>query len=312
MVAKMLANMCARSTSSLLLIAAGACELQEVTVVDFTDVVVGEVYVTLGPSGHGVQAFLHGTAAGGTPDSETFDDALVHIARDDGFTLDLALAGVGECVDSLAEGASGSCFLADPGAAAGLAPGDRLDLSIALADGRTLLGALTVPGDFQIFGVPSACRLIPDTLLELSWSRSAGAWAYVNETSINGLPAALASEGIEAKDPLYLLGLSISATDTTAVFPSEFGVFDRFDLEQDLAVRLQRGLPDGTDAAVTITAVERNYVNWARGGNFNPSGQVRVASLRGDGTGVFGAAVLRRFTVNASDTPTGEPDCPLP
>ena len=153
----------------------------------------------------------------------------------------------------------------------------------------------------------------PDTPLEVRWTRSAGAWAYVNETSINGLPAALAPENIEVEeDPLYLLGLSISASDTTVVFPSEFGVFDRFDLEQDLALRLQRGLPGGTDAQVTIAAVERNYVNWVRGGNFNPSGQVRVSSLRGDGSGVFGAAVLRRFSVVAESPPSVRPDCPLP
>jgi hypothetical protein len=135
----------------------------------------------------------------------------------------------------------------------------------------------------------------------------------VNETEINGLPAALVSEGIVVEDdPLYLLGLSISSADTTVVFPSEFGVFDRFDLDQDLALRLQRGLPDGTDADVSVTAVERNYVNWVRGGSFNPSGQVRVASLRGDGTGVFGAAVTRRFTVVAEAATGGSPpDCPL-
>src|SRR5690606_38046307 len=115
------------------------------------------------------------------------------------------------------------------------------------------------------------------TPFEIHWTSSEGAWAYVNETTITGLADALAPEGIEADDPLYLLGLSISGADTTIVFPSEFGVFDRFDLDQDLAVRLQRGLPDGTEAAVSIAAVERNYVNWARGGSFNPSGQVRVS-----------------------------------
>jgi hypothetical protein len=297
----------------LLALASAACELQEVTVVDFTDVVVGEVYVTLGeaPAEHRVRAFLHGTVAGGTPDSETFDDAIVRIARDDGFAFDLGLAAVALCVDSLADGATGSCFV-DGGLATSLAPGDGLDLSIDLADGRRLLGALTVPGDFQLNGIPSTCRLLPDTLLELRWSRSPGAWAYVNETSINGLPAALAPEDIEVEDdPLYLLGLSISASDTTVVFPSEFGVFDRFDLEQDLALRLQRGLPNGTDALVTIAAVERNYVNWVRGGNFNPSGQVRVSSLRGDGSGVFGAAVVRRFSVVAESGPGTDPACPL-
>jgi hypothetical protein len=298
----------------LLALAASACELEEISVIDFVDVVVAEVYVILGdaPGQHRVRALLHGTAAGGTTDSETFDDALVRITRSDGFTLDLALDVLTECVDSVPEGASGSCFV-DGGQAAGLAPGDALDLSVVLGDGRTLLAAARIPGDFQLGGIAASCRLEPESLLPLSWSRSDGAWAYVNETSIAGLPAALAPEGIDVEDdPLYLLGLSISAADTTVVFPSEFGVFDRFDLDQDLALRLQQGLPDGTDALVSVTAVERNYTNWVRGGSFNPSGQVRVASVRGDGTGVFGAAVVREFSVVSSGTPGGPPDCPIP
>lgn len=304
----------ARYASVVLALAASACELEELTVIDFVDVVVAEVYVTLGdaPGAHRVRAFLHGTAAGGTPDAETFDDALMRITRAGGFTMDLALDQVTECVDSLPAGASGSCFV-DGGQAAGLAPGDALDLSVVLGDGRTLLASARIPGDFQLDGISVACRLAPESLLPLSWSRSDGAWAYVNETSISGLPAALAPEGIEVEeDPLYLLGLSISAGDTSIVFPSEFGVFDRFDLDQDLALRLQQGLPDGTDALVSVTAVERNYTNWVRGGSFNPSGQVRVASVRGDGTGVFGAAVVREFSLVSSATPGGSPDCPIP
>jgi hypothetical protein len=293
-------------------VAAAACELQEVTVVDYTDVVVGEVYVMLGadPQEHTVRAFLHGTAAGGEPDAETFDDATVRITRP-GLVLDLTLGPIASCVDSVAQDATGSCF-EDGGLASSLAPEDALDLTIDLADGRRLLGALTIPGDFQLDGIPPTCRMPPDTLLDLRWTRSAGAWAYVNETSIDGLRDALAGEGIEVEeDPLHLLGLSISAADTNMVFPSEFGIFDRFDLDQGLAVRLQRGLPEGTAALVTVAAVERNYVNWARGGNFNPSGQVRVASLRGDGTGVFGAAVVRTFSVLATDASGAPPDCPL-
>jgi hypothetical protein len=303
-----------RHVGLLLALAASACELEEITVIDFVEVVVAEVYVTLGdvPGQHRVRALLHGTAAGGTPDSETYDDALVRITRSDGFTIDLPLDVITECVDSVPVGASGSCFV-DGGLAAALSPGDALELSVALADGRTLLAATRIPGDFQLDGIAASCRLEPESLLPLSWSRSDGAWAYVNETSISGLPAALAPEGIDVEDdPLYLLGLSISAGDTTVVFPSEFGVFDRFDLEQDLALRLQQGLPDGTDALVSVTAVERNYTNWVRGGNFNPSGQVRVASVRGAGTGVFGAAVVREFSVVSSATPGSSPDCPIP
>ena len=113
------------------------------------------------------------------------------------------------------------------------------------------------------------------------------------------------------ENPLYLLGLSISDQDTTIVFPSEFGVFNRFELDQAVAVRLQQGLPPATVAEVTITAVDRNFVNWARGGNFNPSGQVRVPSLDGDGTGVFAATVKRRFVV-ISESQAAAPPCPQP
>lgn len=113
------------------------------------------------------------------------------------------------------------------------------------------------------------------------------------------LTAALQDTEIEVeKDPLLLLGLSISESDTTIVFPSEFGLFDRFDLDRDLALLLQTGLPFGTQAGVIVSAVDRSYVNWVRGGNFNPSGEVRVPSLQGDGTGVFGSIVRRRFDVD--------------
>ena len=146
--------------------------------------------------------------------------------------------------------------------------------------------------------IRDSCRSEPNTLLPLSWSRSQGAWAYINETVISGLRYALAPEGIDAdEEPLYLLGLSISAADTTVVFPSEFGIFQRGDLSNELTVRLQAGLPAGTDAQVSIGAADRNLVHWLRGGNFNPSGGVRVSSLAGDGLGVLGATLVREFEV---------------
>jgi hypothetical protein len=176
-----------------------------------------------------------------------------------------------------------------------------------------------VPGDFRIPGAPAepggTCQLPGGTSLELSWTTAAGAWSYVNETTIEGLAEALAPAGIEVDpedDPLYLLGLSISAADTTIVFPGEFGLFDRFDLDQDLAVVLQEGLPAPARAQVTVAATDRNYVNWVRGGSFNPSGQVRVPSVRGDGTGVFGSAVVRGFRVIAAAPGAAydRPSCP--
>jgi hypothetical protein len=60
-----------------------------------------------------------------------------------------------------------------------------------------------------------------------------------------------------------------------------------------------------------IAAVERNYVNWVRGGNFNPSGLVRVSSLRGAATGTFGGVSVREFQVLSSTDPIlSVPDCP--
>jgi len=92
------------------------------------------------------------------------------------------------------------------------------------------------------------------------------------------------------------------------VFLTEFGVFERFDLDRDLALAVSEGLPAGTSADVTIGALDRNYVNWIRGGSFNPSGLVRVPSLRGDGTGTFGSVVRRSFRVV---TAPASPQLPL-
>jgi hypothetical protein len=146
---------------------------------------------------------------------------------------------------------------------------------------------------------------------EIAWTRSETAWAYLTETRIYGLREALEPLGIEVEnDPLNLLGLSISAADTTVIYPSELGVFSRTELDQDLALELQKGLPVGTEAVVVVAATDRNFVNWARGGNFNPSGPVRIPSVLGDGTGVFGSVVVRSFQVSAdSDLPAGEAPC---
>jgi hypothetical protein len=298
----------------LVLLATAACQLQEITVVDLVKVVVAEVYVTIGdaPSDNRVRAFLHGTEPGAPAGTATFDDATVRVSRADGLSLDLSVGVVDDCVTSQPDNGTGTCFVADSADEAQLRAGDALALSIVLGDGGTIDGATTVPGDFHLDGIAPVCRLLPDTTMTVRWSRSDGAWAYVNETLINGLSAALAPEGIQVDDPLYLLGLSISSSDTTVVFPSEFGIFNRFDLDQALSVRLQRGLPDSTSARVSIAAVDRNYVNWARGGTFNPSGEVRVSSLRGAGSGVFGSAVVRRFdAVSSSDPSAGPTDCPL-
>ena len=283
-----------------------SCELQEVTVVEVESVVVAEAYAMVGVPGFGagnrLWVLLGGTVGG--PSDPGLEAARVEVVLARRDRVRLRRVPLEACVSDRDRERPGVCY--DAGAeASSLQPGDELALEIELPDGRRLEAETRVPGEFQVEGGISGCVLPPDTPFEVRWTPSQGAGAYVNETRIDGLDVALAPEGIPAPDELYLLGLSISATDTTIVFPGEFGVFDRFDLDQALTVRLQEGLPDGSSALVGISAADQNYVNWARGGNFNPSGQVRIPSVRGDGTGVFASLVMRRLEVLASSTPPG-------
>lgn len=308
-------------TLAAITVVTSACELEEITVVEVEDVVIAEVYVNVAadPVDNEILALLHRTLGSRTAEDVDAAEAEL-VAADvtvrrpaDGLEVELVNAGIEDCVEEEQEDIPQVCFLADSAGAVQIRPGDLLELDVGLADGGRLEGGSRVPGTFELSAIPERCLLPSDTLMPLRWSRSEGAWAYVNETAISGLPEALQSEGIDVEeDPLYLLGLSISDSDTTITFPSEFGVFNRLDLDQDLAVRLQRGLPAGSTAEITITAVDRNYVNWARGGNFNPSGQVRVPSLRGDGSGVFGSTVGRRILVTTREDVADELEaCPV-
>ncbi len=285
------------------------CELQEVAVVEVEDVVVVEAYALVGVDSQDptvrrrLFAFVGRTVTG--ENVPPVPDALVEVVRPaDGRRFLLEPAEPQSCVSDPDRARPGTCYAAGTQAEA-LEPGDLLDLEVVLEDGRTLVGRTRIPGDFALEEQASPCLLDPDSQLQVRWTASEGASAYVSETRIDGLGTALASEGILAPEELFLLGLSLSAADTTVVFPGEFGVFDRFDLDQDLAVRLQSGLPSGTQAIVGITATDANYVNWARGGSFNPSGQVRLPSVFGDGTGTFASGVLRRFGVYVDDDAQG-------
>lgn len=291
-----------------------ACELQEVMVVEVEDVIIVEAYALIGVDtpdptvGRRLWAFVSRTVGGeGALD---IPSAEVEVVRADGRRFVLDPVDDQNCISDADRVRPGVCYDAGS-AAARLRPGDELELTVRLADGRTLGGRTTIPGDFRLEQQASPCGVLPNTPFEVRWTRAEGTSAYVNETRIDGLDLALEDEGIEAPDELFLLGLSLSASDTTIVFPSQFGVFDRFDLDQELTVRLQRGLPAGTQAFIGITATDRNYVNWARGGNFNPSGQVRVPSVQGDGSGVFASGVMRRFGVFAgsSDQTNALPRC---
>ena len=287
------------------------CELDEVSLTEPENVLVAEVYLKVGDGPDELSAFLQWTL--GSAGSTDLLQAVVAVEGPEGRVIPLIRGGREDClVPEILDDVDGACFVA-PGSVEGiLAPGDRVELQITLPDGGSVYGGVVLPGDFHFLEpiVNEPCALPPGQPLELIWNPSGGAWAYAGETLIWGLRDALAPLGLEVEeDSLSLTGLSVSETDTTMVFPGEFGVFDRFDLDRDLALVLQEGLPLGAHAEVVIAALERNYVNWVRGGNFNPSGAVRIPSLRGDGTGVLGAVVRRMIRVVGAE-PGGEmPSC---
>lgn len=210
-----------------------------------------------------------------------------------------------------------SCYASPAEDGRWVQPGETYELRVETARGEVARAITTVPGTFRANGIRTTsrndrvepvCWLLPGTPLPLSWTPSPGAWGYLAPLTIYGLSGTLPTS-FNAPDPLELVGVSVSASDTTLVLPGEFGVFDRFDLNQDLLRALQAGLPDGTAARVVIAAADRNYINGVRGGNFNPSGQVRVSSIVGDGVGVFGSLTPLSFLIDVGQPAASFPGC---
>lgn len=305
---------------------ATACEITEVTIAAPEDVIVAEVNVVLDldPDGDRITlealAYLHRTQ--NRSEEDEVSGARVQVSGASGGIVLLAEQDSGAvCLDPpFAIGDTlpelrfdvGSCYRARVSPSP-FSPGERLELEIVIPDGRTLTAVSRAPGAFSFVGLThegGQCRLEPDTNYRFMWTPSEDTWSYVADTRIEGLPEALADRDIEAPDSLYLLGLSIGRDDTDIVFPRQFGFFDFFDEDsRDLIRALQDGLPEGAWAAISLVAIDRNWTNWVRGGNFNPSGQVRIPSVFGDGTGVFGTAIQRRIRVTSGRE--GEGGSPL-
>jgi hypothetical protein len=300
------ATRCRALAAASLAVAAAGCELREITIADADDVVVAEFVLIAGaPRQSGM---LHRTL-GSDSSRVPATGASVRIVAADGGELELSAAPPDFCfIDGSDDDGAPACYASTRTVLPGsfVVPGETYTLRIRLADGRELTGTTTVPAPFQLRRpAASACALPPGQPLDIVWTMSPTAWLYAAETELNGLRAALAARGIDVeREPLRLFGLALSNTDTTIAFPAEFGVFDRFDpdLTETLAA-IQTGLPPGIDADVVIAAADRNYVNWERGGNFNPSGFVRVPSVFGDGTGVFGAVLPRTFQLTTHPNP---------
>jgi hypothetical protein len=280
------------------------CELAEVTTPGGRDLLVVEGVLRAG--NHRQVILLHRTLLGSTIRGES--GARVAILRPDGTEMLLVEDPAESCADNLGsfldEGLTvqATCY----SARFAVLPGATYELRITTEDDLVLRGRTTVPGDFDL-SVPAlprnaACVLPPGVNLPLTWSQSSGAWAYFGRIGVSGLPAAFAGTGIEAPEYLQLTGLAISQSDTTMSLPSDFGLFDRFDADLDLLIALQLGFPAGVRVDLALSAADRNYVNGVRGGAFNPSGNVRISSVVGDGVGMFGSTVIRRLVVEVGGT----------
>ena len=309
---------------AIMVLVAFGCELTEVTIAAPEDVIIAEtqVILALDPSGDGVTlealAYLHRTQ------NRSFEDevsgASVRVSSESGTVVHLSEQDSGAvCLDPpFLSGDTipeyrfdlGSCYRARASPSPFL-PGERLELEVAIPDGRVLTSASRVPGAFSFEGLShdaGQCRLEPDTNYRFRWTPAEDTWIYLADARIEGLPEALADREVEAPDSLYLLGLSIGREDTDIVFPRQFGFFDFFEEEnRDLIRILQEGLPEGSRAEIAFVATDRNWTNWVRGGNFNPSGQIQIPSVFGDGTGSFGTATQRRVRVTVGEDDDGMP-----
>lgn len=295
-----------------------ACELTEIAAPQGEDVLVVEAVLRAGESRQRVllHRSLEGRVVRGVPGAQ------VRIVSQQGRELLLEERPSPACtedftpreVDSLVVRAS--CYAAGPLDSLPIVPGETYELYVETPAGEQLRGRTVVPGSFA-FRVPDPgslrfgpCSLPPGTPLPLAWSRSAGAWSYLSTLEIVGLDAALRPAGIDAPERLELTGLSISEADTTLVLPTEFGVFERGSLDQDLLRALQGGFPAGVRLRLTVSAADRNFVNGVRGGSFNPSGNVRISSVLGDGIGVFGSLVSHGLVIDVGRSPLFPPCLP--
>ena len=291
------------------------CELQEVTLAEPEPFVVLEMYLVAGDST--AHAALH-ASAGAEHLLGTIDGLqMAHEGYVSRF-VETSLLFPGEC---LAQGAGSdpedfpggfACFETIPDQP--IAAGGLYRLDLRLEDGSRLTGATRVPEQVAFSfdaGSDVRCYLEPETQLELSWPRTAGAKSYVLDLEASGVRDALGDSIVDLRipEPLILRGLAVGDSDTTIVLPAEFGIFDRFSLPAELLVALQRGMPEGIEFNVTIAAIDQNFLDWVRGGDFNPSGLIRTPSLFGDaGTGVLASMSIDRFYgTTGEDAATNQP-----
>ena len=296
----------------------GGCELTEVTLAESDDVVVAEMRLTLNlDTGDGAPsldayAYLHRTLSAARADE--VEGATVRVSGASGAVVHLEPAeSGGDCLSYDPESPNedvGSCYRAFASPSPFL-PRDVVELEVVLADGSTLTASSRIPGAFDFVDLTHEdghCRLEPDTNYRFGWTQAEGTWSYLSDTWIMGLPEALAGQDVAVPDSLYLTGFGIGQEDTDVLFPGEYGLFDvADDANVELLRILDDGLPGGAWGRLAFAATDRNWVNWVRGGNFNPSGIIRIPSVFGDGTGFFGTATQRELHVRAGPGGDGMP-----
>jgi hypothetical protein len=277
-----------------------ACTLAEVVTAEPADLLVVEAVLRSDAAMQRVM--LHGPPASPSPGLER--GARVTVRNSAGREVVFVETQRFElCLEGL-PGVLPACYVSPVEEGFWVRPGEEYELSIETADGRRAFGRTTVPGEFRVLE-PAAlrrgrgCHLPPGTPLPLVWSRSSGTWTYLADMEIFGLPAALAGRvPAPIPDRVRLTGLAISETDTTMILPRDFGIFQRTEYEQPLLLALRDGLPVGVTADLVLAAVDRNFVNAVRGGTFNPSGRVRIPSVAGDATGLFGSMTAHTMIVD--------------
>ncbi|MYG81780.1 MAG: hypothetical protein F4187_08470 [Gemmatimonadetes bacterium] len=318
MVRRLHACMLAATAASAALL--GGCALTEVTLTESEDVVIVESQLTVNLENDGttelfLYAYLHRTLSAGRPDE--VEGAAVRVSGESGTVVRLAEADSGGvCLTRdrfSSDNSVGSCYVASVSPSP-FSPREVVELEVILADGGRLSGVSRIPDAFDFVGLAQEdgrCRVEPDTNYRFNWTEAAGTWSYLSDTWILGLDQALIGPDLPpGPDSLYLSGFAIGEKDTDILFPGEYGLFN-FDSEEesitDLLRVLDDGLPGGSWAEVAFAATDRNWVNWVRGGNFNPSGIIRIPSVFGDGTGFFGTATQRVVNVIAQPGSEGAP-----
>lgn len=288
-----------------------ACDLEEVTVPNGDDILIVEAVLRAGEPEQYVM--LHRTIDG--PGVRGEPGAEVVVRSESGDTLAFAQGSATDCVpaDTLPDGAEPSCYVAENVSPGWIEPGGEYELHVRTSRGEHAFGRTIVPDDFEMIGLPSGardrasyhCALPPGRSVDLLWTASANAEAYLSQLDATGLRDALADTGIpDIPEPLTLTGVSISSTDTTINLPSAYGVEERFDLDQDLMRAVRDGFPEGVRLAVVVAAVEKNLADSYREA-FSLTGTVRGPSVTGDGTGLFGSMVPKWLDIEVAENTAG-------